>query len=137
MMYRFRLLYLAPVLILVLAFSNNSDHLLKDGLSAKISSEGAIPMAEKATVKSITFQEGCSFKGIELKGKVQVVNAFADIKVQFVDAFPDVKVKEVTAFPDDCGEWQYVDAFPDFTIEIVDAFPDVKVQRVDAFPGIE
>lgn len=81
--------------------------------------------------------EGCEWEGIPLHGKVQIVDAFPDIKVQYVDAFGDIKVKWVDAFPDDCGEWQEVDAFPDFKIQIVDAFPDVKVQRVDAFPGVD
>ncbi|MFC1662289.1 hypothetical protein ACFL3S_12700 [Gemmatimonadota bacterium] len=83
-----------------------------------------------------TLWSGCSYRGIDLHGKVQIVDAFPDIKVQLVDAFPDIRVKWVTAFPDDCGEWQEVDAFPDFKIQLVDAFPDVKVQVVDAFPGL-
>lgn len=78
----------------------------------------------------------CSWDGIELHGKVQIVDAFPDIKIQIVDAFPDIKVQWVDAFPDDCGKWQQVDAFPDFKIQIVDAFPDLKVQEVDAFPGM-
>lgn len=77
----------------------------------------------------------CTFKGFKLYGKIQVVDAFPDIKVQIVDAFPDLKVKEVDAFPDDCGKWKFVDAFPDTKIQFVDAFPDVKIQYVDAFPG--
>jgi hypothetical protein len=78
----------------------------------------------------------CSFNGIQLYGKVQVVDAFPDIKVQVVDAFPDLKVQVVDAFPDACGRWQFVDAFPDFKIQFVDAFPDIKIQYVDAFPGL-
>lgn len=78
----------------------------------------------------------CTFNGIPLYGKVQIVDAFPDIKVQIVNAFPDIKVKWVTAFADDCGKWQEVDAFPDFKIQIVDAFPDIKIQEVDAFPGM-
>jgi len=78
----------------------------------------------------------CTFNGIKLNGKVEVVDAFPDIKVQVVDAFPDIKVMKMDAFPDDCGEWQFVDAFPDFTIQYVDAFPDIKVEFVTAFPGL-
>ena len=78
----------------------------------------------------------CSWNGISLYGKVQIVDAFPDIKVQIVDAFPDIKVKWVDAFPNDCGKWQKVDAFADFKIQLVDAFPDLKVQEVDAFPGM-
>ena len=77
----------------------------------------------------------CFVKGIELKGKVKIVEHFADLKIQYVDHFPDLKVKFVDHFPDDCGEWQLVDHFPDFTIEIVDHFPDLKVEKVDQFPG--
>lgn len=77
----------------------------------------------------------CSVKGIELKGKVKIVEHFADLKIQYVEHFPDLKVKFVEHFPDDCGEWQLVDHFPDFTIEIVDHFPDLKVEIVDQFPG--
>lgn len=79
---------------------------------------------------------GCAFKGIQLYGKVQVVNAFPDIKVQVVNSFPDLKVQKVTTFPDSCGKWQFVDAFPDFKIQYVDAFPNIKIQFVDAFPGM-
>jgi hypothetical protein len=77
----------------------------------------------------------CTFKGIRLYGKVQIVDAFPDIKIQIVTAFPDLKVKKVDAFPDSCGKWQRVEASPDFKVQIVDAFPDIKVQWVDAFPG--
>ncbi|MGC6492547.1 MAG: hypothetical protein ACON5B_06855 [Myxococcota bacterium] len=78
----------------------------------------------------------CTLKGHTLKGKVQIVSSFPDLKVQVVSSFPDLKVKKVTSFPDDCGEWQIVDSFPDFKIQIVDSFPDLKVQYVDSFPGV-
>ncbi len=78
----------------------------------------------------------CTWNGIELKGKVQFVESFPDIKVQFVDAFPDLKVKFADAFPDDCGEWQVVESFPDFKVQVVESFPDIKVQVVESFPGM-
>lgn len=87
--------------------------------------------------KSIESFSSCSFNGIELKGKVKIVDNFADIKIQYVDHFPDIKVKFVDNFPDDCGEWKIVDNFPDFTVEIVDHFPDLKVKKVDHFPGMD
>lgn len=90
----------------------------------------------KAETKTLDLS-GCEWNGIALHGKVQVVDAFGDIKVEYVDAFGDIKVQWVDAFPDDCGEWEEVDAFPDFTIEIVDAFGDIKVEVVDAFPGVD
>ena len=83
-----------------------------------------------------SFNKGsCTFNGKHLWGKIQVVNAFPDVKVQVVTAFPDVKVQKVNAFPDKCGKWEMVDAFPDTKVQFVDAFPDVKIQYVDAFPG--
>ncbi len=78
----------------------------------------------------------CSFNGIELKGDVEVVDSFPDVKVQVVDSFPDLKVQEVSSFADDCGEWQFVSSSGDFKIQYVDSFPDVKIQMVDSFPGI-
>ncbi len=81
-------------------------------------------------------KDTCSAKGIPLKGKVQVVRAFADLKVETVQSFPDIRVERVGSFPDDCGEWQFVSSFPDFTIEFVDAFGDVKVEFVHSFPGV-
>lgn len=78
----------------------------------------------------------CSFKGIQLKGKVKFVTSFPDIKIQYVTSFPDIKVKHVTSFPDDCGEWQIVESFPDFEVQVVTSFPDLKVQLVESFPGM-
>ncbi|MXV36974.1 MULTISPECIES: hypothetical protein [unclassified Saccharibacter] len=77
----------------------------------------------------------CSYNGIPLHGRVQIVDSFPDIKLQKVDAFPDLKVQTVENFPDSCGQFQLVDSFPDLKIQYVDAFPDLKVQRVASFPG--
>ena len=79
----------------------------------------------------------CSWNGIELKGRVQFVESFPDIKIQVVESFPDIKVKLVESFPDDCGEWQIVESFPDFKIQIVESFPDIKVKYVESFPGVD
>lgn len=73
----------------------------------------------------------------KLFGKIQVVDAFPDVKIQKVDAFADIKVKWVDAFADSPGEWQKVDAFADYKVQFVDAFADYKVQEVDAFPGCD
>ena len=73
----------------------------------------------------------------KLFGKIQVVDAFPDVKIQRVQAFADIKVKWVNAFADSPGEWQKVDAFPDYKVQFVDAFPDYKIQEVDAFPGCD
>ncbi len=83
----------------------------------------------------------CTFtkdgKTFPLYGKVQIVNAFPDIKVQIVSSFEDIDVKIVNSFPDDCGKVQIVNAFPDVKVQIVNSFPDIKVKIVDAFPGIK
>lgn len=81
--------------------------------------------------------ETCRWKGIDLWGKVQVVDSFPDIKVQVVDSFPDLKVRTVDSFPDKCGLWQFVDSFPDFKIQIVDSFPDIRIRFVESFPGLD
>jgi hypothetical protein len=96
----------------------------------------AVINRQNAAAKSPSKINGdCTFNGIKLYGKVQVVDAFPDIKVQVVDAFPDLKVQVVDVFPDECGKWQFVDVFPDFKVQFVDAFPDIKIQYVDVFPG--
>lgn len=79
---------------------------------------------------------GCAFGGIELKGKVEIVDSFPDIKVEIVDSFPDLRVEMVSSFPDDCGQWQIVGSFGDFKVQYVDSFPDIKIQLVDSFPGL-
>jgi len=84
-----------------------------------------------------TLVSECLWNGIELKGKVQFVEFFPDIKIQYVESFPDIKVKLVESFPDDCGEWQVVESFPDFKVQIVESFPDIKVKYVESFPGVD
>jgi hypothetical protein len=86
---------------------------------------------------TVTGNDACSFNGIELKGRVQFVESFPDIKIQLVESFPDIKVKLVESYPDDCGEWQVVESFPDFKVQIVESFPDLKVKYVESFPGME
>ncbi len=78
----------------------------------------------------------CSFDGNELKGQVEIVDSFPDVKVQIVDSFPDLKVQLVSSFADDCGEWEVVSSSGDFKVQYVDSFPDIKVQMVDSFPGV-
>ena len=78
----------------------------------------------------------CRWNGIELKGKVQFVESFPDLKIQLVESFPDIKVKLVESFPDACGEWQVVESFPDFKVQVVESFPDLKVRYVESFPGL-
>ncbi len=80
--------------------------------------------------------DGCTFKGIRLYGRVQIVDYFPDIKVQAVDFFPDLNVQKVDFFPTSCGKWQFVDYFPDFKVQFVNYFPDIKIRFVDYFPGL-
>jgi len=89
---------------------------------------------KKSTPEKGINKEKCTYNGIPLKGKVKVVNSFADFKVQVVNSFPDIDVKTVNSFPNRCGEWQFVESFPDFTIQFVESFPDVKVKFVESFP---
>jgi hypothetical protein len=91
--------------------------------------------AEKADFLQ-SVNSDCTWNGISLKGKVQFVESFPDIKIQYVTSFPDLKVQWVTSFPDDCGEWQEVTSFPDFKVQVVTSFPDVQVQEVTSFPGL-
>lgn len=94
-------------------------------------------VAHGATAREAVDPASCTLRGHKLYGKIQVVNAFPDLKVRVVTAFPQLKVKKVDAFPDRCGEWRYVDAFPDTKIQFVDAFPDLEIEFVTAFPGIK
>lgn len=80
-------------------------------------------------------RDECTWNGIPLFGRVQVVESFADIKVEIVTSFPDLRVKTVESFPDKCGRWEFVESFPDFKIQYVNSFPDVKVEFVESFPG--
>ena len=79
--------------------------------------------------------DNCSFNGIKLYGKVQIVNSFPDIKVKVVNSFPDLKVQKVNSFADSCGKWQIVDSFPDFKVKFVESFPDIEIKYVNSFPG--
>jgi len=113
--------------------------LIKRGLS--LISLGAI--ASSFTLVAVPAQSdtgkvdsSCSYNGIALKGKVQVVDSFPDIKVKVVGSFPDLKVEEVTSFPDSCGKWEFVNSFPDFKIQYVDSFPDIEIEFVNSFPGL-
>jgi hypothetical protein len=80
--------------------------------------------------------EDCTWNGINLWGKVEIVEHFADIKVEIVDHFSDYDIKFVDHFPDKCGKWQPVEHFGDFTVKFVDNFGDIKISIVEHFPGI-
>ncbi len=78
----------------------------------------------------------CTYKGLKLYGKVQIVEHFPDLKIQIVEHLPDLLVQKVEHFPNACGQWQIVDHFPDLKVQIVEHLPDLKIQWVDHFPGV-
>ena len=95
-----------------------------------------LPLLLPAIARADSPCPGGVFKGIPLRGRVQVVSAFPDIRVKVVSAFPALRVQAVGSFPDKIGQWQFVEAFPDFKIQFVEAFPDLSIQFVEAFPGL-
>ena len=94
------------------------------------------PTSKQSSSQQTSNASNCYHNGIELKGKVQFVDSFADLKVKFVNSFADINVEFVSSFPDKCGQWQTVNSFPDFTIQEVDSFPDIEVKKVSSFPGM-
>ncbi len=98
--------------------------------------QAAIQSSKQHTASQASAEKSCYHNGIELKGKVQFVDSFPDLKVKFVSSFADINVQFVSSFPDDCGQWQEVSSFPDFTIQEVDSFPDIEVKKVSSFPGM-
>jgi hypothetical protein len=96
-----------------------------------------IPDSKKKVPDNKVNTYNCSFKGLQLYGKVKVVESFPDIKVKVVTSFPDLKVQVVDNFPNDCGKWQFVESFPDLKIQFVESFEDIKVEFVNSFPGLK
>ena len=95
------------------------------------------PNKSAAKVASNSADKSCQHKGIELKGNVQFVDSFPDLKIKYVNSFADIHVQFVSSFPDDCGQWKEVSSFPDFKVQVVDSFPDIEVKKVNAFPGMQ
>ena len=79
---------------------------------------------------------GCRFNGVDLYGRVKIVDFLPDVTVKTASFFPDLRVQRVNMFASSCGQWQFVDSFPDFTIKFVDLFPDITIQYVSMFPGV-
>jgi len=84
----------------------------------------------------------CTFGGINLWGKVQMVDAigFPTFKVRMVPVGADLKVQQLTSlgFPNSCGKWQMVDAigFPDFKVQLVSVGEDFTIIYDNNFPGL-
>lgn len=74
-------------------------------------------------------------KSFPLKGRVQLVESFEDLRVQIVDSFSDLDVRIVDSSPVRCGEVQLVTSFGDVKVRLVDSFPDLRVRIVESFPG--
>ena len=81
-------------------------------------------------------RENCTFKGIPLYGKVEVVTIGADFKVEVVTCGADLKVEPVTMSADRCGEWEFVTIGADFKVEFVTIGADFKVEFVTISPGV-
>lgn len=91
--------------------------------------------SSKSTVSSNT--KSCYHNGIELKGNVQFVDSFPDLKIKYVSSFADIHVEFVSSFANNCGQWKEVSSFPDFKVQVVDSFPDIEVKKVSSFPGMQ
>ena len=96
----------------------------------------SLALAGRARAAEGFDKEACSFNGFPLRGDVQVVDSFPDIKVQVVESFPDLNVEIVESFPGKCGQWKIVESFADIKIQYVDSFPDLKIRIVTSFPGV-
>ena len=56
-------------------------------------------LALTAAALSGPVAEDCTFNGIPLHGRVEIVESFPDMRVQLVTSFPDIKIEYVTSFP--------------------------------------
>jgi len=78
----------------------------------------------------------CSIGGIELFGRVRIVERGGDVRVKMVEHFADLRVDPFSNFPRKCGEWQFVERREDFTIRFVENNADIEIELVRAFPGM-
>jgi hypothetical protein len=83
-----------------------------------------------------SYNKSCKLKGVDLYGKVQVVDYGADFKVQIVDYGADLNVKEVSYCAYSCGEWQIVDYGADFKVQLVSYGADFKIKLVSYGAGL-
>lgn len=83
-----------------------------------------------------SYNKSCKLKGVDLYGKVQIVNYGADFRVQIVDYGADLNVKEVSYGAYSCGEWQIVDYGADFKVQIVSYGADFKIKLVSYGAGL-
>jgi len=70
----------------------------------------------------------CKCDGINLYGRVKVVENHPDFKVKIVEHHADLQVKKVNYHSKNCGEWYFVDSHPDFTVKFVNSHEDFKIR---------
>jgi hypothetical protein len=78
----------------------------------------------------------CTWKGINLYGKVQIVESNPDIRVEVVSVWPDILVDTTDYTPSRCGEWKFVKDWPDFKIQFVNSGADIKISFNNTWPGV-
>ncbi len=78
----------------------------------------------------------CSVGGVELFGRVRIVERGGDVRVKMVERFADLKVDPFAIVPNDCGEWKFVERNEDFTIRFVESNPDIEIELVRHLPGM-
>jgi len=78
----------------------------------------------------------CNVGGIELFGKVRIVERGGDVRVKMVEHFADLRVDPFSSFPRRCGEWQFVERREDFTIRFVEDNADIEIELVRGLPGM-
>ncbi len=122
-------------IILLIALFEDSKPMLNSSSMTPSKTTGKTKETSQASKHSS--EKSCYHNGIELKGKVQFVDSFPDLKIKYVSSFADIHVEFVSSFPDDCGQWQEVSSFPDFKVQVVDSFPDIEVKKVNSFPGMQ
>jgi hypothetical protein len=80
--------------------------------------------------------EYCTYKGIPLKGWVEIVEYGADFSVSFVqyESEADIVVETAAGISssDPCCTWSFASYGADFTIEIDNSIPDLKVYVNDS-----
>jgi len=97
----------------------------------------SIPTASVAQTTAPAAEESaCTVAGIELFGRVRIVERGGDVLVKMVEHFADLKVDPFAIMPNSCGEWQFVERREDFTIRFVEDNADIEIELTRHFPGM-
>lgn len=94
-----------------------------------------VALPEPARAAAIDW-DACTCGRRPLFGRVQMVNAFPDLKIKIVEVLPDLRVVRVRGLASRCGEWEIVTTQPALKVQVVDAFEDLRVQFVEVMPGL-